>query len=320
MSVWYAFTPADTLFFRGAEPLDPGISYQVELVFPPPPSVISGAMRTAVLSQKDIPITEYAKGHEIDKVIGGYGTDAPFSIIGPFLKNHESCIYYVPAPYTWFTEEDDSKKKINILFSVKADKNILETVCLKSSSQITHWVRHKNEIKSIGGSWISLDAIKNQKTRLDTNTELLMGTKKDMHLFSVETRTGIEIDSFRNVKESQIYNAKHIRLRKNISLVWGIDKACGLEAEGVLSLGGEQRFGMYEMMQSAPEFPAQGDQYLALGPVPVNEATRNSLIATGKIIYRGGWNLKKQFHKSMKPYYPPGSVFSDKINYNCIVF
>ena len=318
MSVWYEFYPSDTMFFRGAEPLDPGINYQTELVFPPPPSVISGAMRTAVLSQKDITIQDYKKGHEIKGDIGAYGEDAPFSVIGPILKKEN--IYYIPAPFSWFAEKSGYKKNVKILFSHEVDKNLINNLCIKSKAEITHWAKHHHDIKSIGGKWISIDAFKNKKSKMDTNTELLINEKKDTALFSVEARTGIAIDKFRSVEEGRIYNARHIRLKKDVSLVWGADKACGLEPEGVLTLGGEQRFGRYEIMQTPLVFPDDGSQYLSLGPVPVNEVTKKALIAAGKIIYRGGWDYKEQFHKKMKSYYPPGTVFSSKVNGNCIVF
>jgi len=318
MNIWYEFNPSDTLFFRGSEPLDPGINYQTELVFPPAPSVISGAMRTAVLSQKNISIQDYKKGHEIDDTIGKYGEDAPFSIIGPILKKEN--IYYLPAPFTWFTEDNSYQKKIAVLVAEQLDKDLLDTLNIKAKSAITHWAKHNQDIKSIGGNWLSLEALKNKRNRLDTKTELLFKERKDTPMFRVENRTGIEIDTCRAVKESKIYNARHIRLEKDISLVWGVDRECSLAQEGVLTLGGEQRFGRYETMQKPPVFPDDGARYLALGPVEVNDNSQTHLVAAGKIIHRGGWNLKKRFHKPMKPYYPPGSVFSDKVTGNCIVF
>ncbi len=318
MSAWYEFSPSDTLFFRGSEPLDPGINYQTELVFPPAPSVISGAMRTAVLSQKNISIQDYKNGHPIENTIGKYGKAAPFFVIGPILKKEN--IYYVPAPFTWLTEEDSYRKKVKVVFAEQVDENLINKLGVKSKSGITHWAKHHHAIKSIGGNWLSLDALNQKKTRLDTKTELLFKERKDTALFGVEARTGIAIYSSRAVKQSKIYNARHIRLGENISLVWGVDKNCGLKPEGVLTLGGEQRFGRYKALQNPPEIPQSGTQYLALGPVPANDDSKGVLIATGKIIYRGGWDFKTRFHKSIKPYYPPGSVFSDKVTENCIIF
>ena len=46
--------------------------------------------------------------------------------------------------------------------------------------------------------------------------------------------------------------------------------------------------------------------------------TNDAAVATGKIQYLGGWDMKKGFHKPMKGYFPAGSVFNKKLNDNFI--
>lgn len=318
MQIWYEFKPSDTMFFRGSEPLEPGISYQTQMLFPPPPSVISGAMRTAVLRQKNISIKEYSRGHEVKELIGEYGKEAPFSVIGPILKAKE--LIYVPAPYTLYTEGNKYEKKMKVLYTEEISKQKLNSLGIKTSSEITHWVKHLTDPKTLGGNWISLDALKRRKDKLDTTTELLINPQQATSLFAVEERTGIAFDLNRKIKESQIYNAKHIRLSDDVTLIWGVDRECGLESEGVLTLGGEQRFGRYVKLDSRPKLPENGNNYLSLGPVPITTNLQNSLVATGKPVYMGGWDLKKQFHKTMRPHYPAGTVFSEKVHFNSIIF
>ncbi|MBF0201034.1 MAG: hypothetical protein HQK66_06935, partial [Desulfamplus sp.] len=57
-----------------------------------------------------------------------------------------------------------------------------------------------------------------------------------------------------------------------------------------------------------------------LSPVEVSKETSAALVASGKIIYRGGWDLARQFHKDMKGYYPAGSVFNSAVDQSCIPF
>lgn len=128
------------------------------------------------------------------------------------------------------------------------------------------------------------------------------------------------MDSTRNVVEGRIYTARHIRLKPGVSLVWRIDKSCGLASQGVLSLGGEQRFGQYREMEDQVPFPETGNCYLALSPVRVTPKTSQALIASGKIVYRGGWDLAKQFHKDMAGFYPAGAVFTDNVDDLCVPF
>jgi CRISPR-associated protein Cmr3 len=53
---------------------------------------------------------------------------------------------------------------------------------------------------------------------------------------------------------------------------------------------------------------------MSLCPVKINKNIEDKLISTGKILYTGGWDLKKGFHKPMSPFYPAGTVFSENIN------
>ena len=53
MNTWYELTPADTLFFRGSEPLEAGQLSRAAL-FPPPVTVLQGAIRTAVLKRHGV--------------------------------------------------------------------------------------------------------------------------------------------------------------------------------------------------------------------------------------------------------------------------
>jgi CRISPR-associated protein Cmr3 len=320
MTDWYEFFPSDTLFFRGAEPLDAGMDYKTELIFPPPCSVIEGALRTAVLAQKSISVADYSRGHEIEELIGTYGNPAPFKVIGPILKKNS--VYYLPAPYTFFTEEDESAAKIKVLVLEPLQEEIKDRLGIGAAKAVTHWVRHCDEATPLGGKWISLDALhklSRGRARLDTRTEILIHPDC-LALSFTEKRTGIALESNRSVKQGKIYNANHVRLDRDVSLVWGLDSDCGLASEGVLCLGGEQRFGGYVLMEKAPCFPETGHQFLALGPVPVSGPAEKYLIAAGKPVYRGGWDYKNQFHKPMKPFYPAGSVFSEKIEPNCIEF
>jgi len=318
MMKWYEFKPSDSLFFRGAEPMLAGMEYETTLVFPPSVSVISGAIRTAVLAQRSISISEYWEGHPISESIGKYGKDAPFDITGPFLKYKSE--YYVPAPYTWFTVDKENSRKVQIMKAADLEMDVKNRLGLKSSPKLIRWVRHDKEVKSVGGDWISLNGLMENRSKFENGRSIFTSDEIETALFSTEKRTGISIDYQRKVEESKLYNARHIRLKSDVSLVWRIDGDCGLSSSGVLVLGGEQRFGRYRQLDDDPVFPNSGNEYLALSPIPVCEKSRSDLIATGQITYRGGWDLAKQFHKDMKGYYPAGSVFTENVNNCCIPF
>lgn len=321
---WYQYTPSDTLFLRGSEPMVSGTSYETVQLFPPPVSVIAGALRTAVLAQKQVSIHHYRKGHAVDTLIGKFGDPAPFQVVGPLMRFKSRLL--MPAPYTWFVENapetgnGSQSREVHVLETEPLDKETVSGLGLTSATPLTGWVRHFQDLKPLGGSWVDMaEMLKGLRVFVEGETIFRPGNR-EFRLFETEARLGIGMDSFRRVNEGQLYQARHIRLHKDVSIVWAIDREIGLAPEGVLSLGGEQRFGRYRRMDPELEFPAEGTRYLALSPVEVTESTHADLIASGKIVYRGGWNLARQFHKEMKGYYPAGSVFSSPVNHACIAF
>lgn len=354
---WYAFYPSDTLFLRGAEPMVGGTDYDTTQLFPPPVSVISGAIRTAVLAQREISIPRYRNGEvgEVMESIGAYGEPAPFNVVGPLIRYRSD--FFVPAPYTWYVEElpEEEKRRraeksgnpdlIDILKIAPLAESTVTTLGLKTSTRLNGWVKHRYEIKSIGGAWVSLKAMMQNQTPFENGTTLFLsaldpspsesgnngaenrdargGGKAKQPITAREERIGIAIDARRRVQEGKIYTARHIRLNPEMALVWAVDRECGLAPEGVISMGGEQRFGKYEEIETDIErdltfSEGKSPRYLALSPVPVTPESQAGLIASGKIIYRGGWDLAKQFHKDMRPYYPAGSVFDKKVDPGCI--
>ena len=315
---WYEYLPSDTLFLRGAEPMVSGTSFETTQIFPPPVSVISGAMRTAVLAQQQVSIRQYKQGNSVWEKIGKFGEPAPFKVLGPFLKYQGA--FFVPAPFTWFTENKFTDTIISVREAVPLDRAVQQRLGLKSSSPSMGWTLHNKEVKSVGGSWIDLGELLKGSQTYGNGKTIFLSRNAQTRLFSMEERTGIAMDSTRNVLESQIYTARHIRLNPGVSLVWGTDRSCGLASEGVLSLGGEQRFGRYREIENEFQFPEIGKRYLALSPVPVTPETSKVLVGSGKIVYRGGWNLARQFHKDMTGFYPAGAVFTENVDDFCVPF
>lgn len=315
---WYQFTPSDTLFFRGAEPMVSGMDFETSLAFPPSGSVISGAVRAAVLSQQNIPILSYKKGHAVGKTIGPYGEPAPFNIIGPLMRYGRED--FVPAPCSWYYDSSDHGRSISIIKSIPLGGEICQQLGLKTSTGEFNWTQHDNEVKSLAGSWITLRGLRENKSRFEAGVSIFIPGRGLSELFTVEPRTGNAIDYNRKVEESKLYSSRHIRLKTGVRLIWGIDRECGLAPEGVLVLGGEQRFGAYELLSQAPAFPAAGTDYLGLSPIIVDSTSSEALVAAGEISYRGGWNIAEQFHKDMIGYYPSGAVFKKNINNCCIPF
>jgi CRISPR-associated protein Cmr3 len=311
---WYKFTPVDTLFFRGAEPMNLGENHTVSHVFPPPAHTLAGALRTAVLIQNGVSFKSYGIGNvpaEIIAAIGRAGQLAPFNLIGPLFMLGKNV--YVPAPYSWFMGKDSNKRKKNEKIKVVKGK-LLKSRLLKSEAPELIWAKgDESEMVSLGGMWIKKQDI--------YSAEMMVEVKPSVEFFENEPRTGIALEKNRRVREGHLYSFNHARLKRNVSLIFGTDSKLPLEDKGVLKIGAEQRFGWYEKLDNNNtdmRFSDDGNLYLSLSNLEGTEEANAWVVATGKILYFGGWDLHTGFHKPMKGYFPAGTVFNKKINNNCI--
>lgn len=300
---WYAFYPAGTLLFKGAEPSDMGADHHASHIFPPPAQTITGALRTAVLVQNRISFADYHNGkapREIMVAIGEAGGVAPFHVIGPVFRIQEH--FYVPAPYSWFTSKAKNNHRSVRIFRSQSIKSPL----LKCDDEKLMWVQNgEAEMVSLGGSWIRLGDLYSSKEGVEVFDA--------DYFFTAEPRTGIALNPNRSVRSGHLYTYVHIRLKPEVALAFGTTNELPLFEKGFLKLGAEQRFGRYEKVDS-PAFPQNGSGYfLSLNLIGGSEQANKAVIATGKIQYLGGWDMKKGFHKPMRGFFPAGSVFSENI-------
>ncbi|HBN26549.1 MAG TPA: hypothetical protein DD405_03665, partial [Desulfobacteraceae bacterium] len=180
---WYSFEPADTLFFRGAEPMNIGENHTATANFPPPVRTLKGALRTIILKQNKIPIDQYYDNNidgELLEIIGQADKKAGFSIIGPLFELDK--MTYVPAPYSWFFDKDDGKKD-----EVKIHKGVfINSSLIKTSLKKLFWTKgEKGELETLGGKWISLSDLYSQNN--------IISRKGIDDFYHMENRTGIAL-------------------------------------------------------------------------------------------------------------------------------
>lgn len=308
---WYAFDPVATLLFKGAEPMEMGADHHASQIFPPPAQTIVGALRTAVLLQHGLSFKSYYKAEASSTVLSAIGKaeDAsPFEVTGPLFRIGEQ--FFVPAPFSWFRDKPGNNRGKRQKAKVyKAEP--LKSTLVKTEDETLFWAKGgSGEMSSLGGNWLVLEDLFSE------------AEEKDIfhpdYFFTTEARTGIALNANRSVRDGHLYTFTHVRMKPDVTMVFGVDSALPLAAKGVLKLGAEQRFGCYEKI-AAPFFSEKNSgTYLALTQVEGTEKANKAAIATGKIQYIGGWDLKKGFHKPMKGFFPAGSVFADNIHPNFV--
>ncbi|MDR2080640.1 MAG: hypothetical protein LBP54_01980 [Campylobacteraceae bacterium] len=281
--IWYELTPFDTLFFRGGIPLETGLPVS-DVLFPPPPSVIAGAVWTA--GKQD------------------FSKDPSVKIGAILLKKCDK--YYAQAPYSWFVskgEAGDGK-----IFKSR-ELNDTNSVC--SVNAPIPWIE-ENEVENIGSRWINIELFaKDDKYK-----------KEDF--FNNEDRAGIAINYKRkSAEEGKLFMARHIRLCQGVTIAIAIDNEYGLGDKGVMRLGGEGRMCSYEKIKTPPKLPNanNGRHFLALAPILCSEERKDELLSkvfAAKTFVVSGWNMRLNDHKASQTWFCAGSVFTEKIGDQCI--
>lgn len=328
--IWIQYRPVDTLFIRGGEPMEAGVHHESSTEFPPPPSVLSGAIRTALLYQNNCKISDYYAGTLADPLmnqLGEAGESAPFSVTGPlFLKKQQGKgkdIVLIPAPYTWFSTAPETalEGETALIISNLLTKEVLDELKITASSMPLLWAgpaqeatgKEKNPLKSLGQCWVDINILASPPKALHWGENIFAPES----LWSSEIRTGIALETNRTVKTGHLYSARHTRLNPGIEMLFSVDTPLSLETNGILTLGGEQRCGEYQILdENAVTFPKIKDatQFMSLGLLEANEKIKKLVIATGKTRQIGGWNMKKHFHKPTTTYLPGGTVLNMNFN------
>ncbi len=205
MTNWYVIRPIDTLFFRGAEPMNRGEQHVTSSHFPPQISTLEGAVRTTYLLQNNISFQDYNRG-EVDQAlideIGKSHNPPNFNILGPlFFKND---IFYIPAPYSWYTD-DVEIKKIEETQHKSVKVTVRKGILLENSGGLLFsespllWVKNpKAEMSSLGGNWIKAGDLHKKVGDMCEVFSL-------SYFFSTEPHTGIALTKSGIVNEGHLY-------------------------------------------------------------------------------------------------------------------
>ena len=346
MSVSLTIAPLDTLFFRGAEPMEAGENHFMSFMFPPMPSTLLGAIRTAMLVRNEIPFREFVSRHSADessKVGSLLGTPdhAGFNFGGPLFLVEQGGreIPLLPAPIHWFTpkcglQPDNIGNLLNVLRAEPIpqsaqDFGLCSSITSKPCNQ-WRWTTppSDDDLKSLEGNWITLDGLKNpNELKVAGSLKELAGDSPWLVpqelLFFNENRVGIgRNNQARTALAGRLYSTTHVRMAESVRLLLLPDQDLipALGTNGILQLGGEQRVAQYEL-QEKPNLDgkAKSDSWLSLSPIKSSRVKSLNPIglASGKLRRIGGWEMKKGgggsgnnkgFHREMEGWHPAGTV------------
>ena len=321
--------PIDVWLFRDGRPFDAGSDHRAESLFPPPPSVIQGAVRSHHLIVKGVDLHDKAA---IEAAVGTSTTyPKGFRVKGPFLARYveNDLTLYLPLPADAFK---DGERFVALRPQTPPPE-------LMAGIPTPMWLLPEKEPEKFEEVvWVSLGTLQeylNQgELKADEGAFESGRLARPSDLYVRENRMGIRLlKETRTVEEGALYEVEFIRPRPDVGLyveVYGFD---GWPSEGVMRLGGEGHGARFRQIE-APDWPQPQEPlperfkiyfatlaYFKGGWQPEDGdwsrffegEVELQAAAIGKYVALGGFDLAKDPtknpHKPARRYVPPGSVY-----------
>ena len=109
--MWYKIKPLDTLFFRDGRPFTMGSETWANLIFPPYPSTLYGAIRSWLIFERGN-IQDFKNGKFKDE-IGTPNEKGKLSLKGPFIAIENK--FYFPIPIDMLDMGENKLYKLDFI-------------------------------------------------------------------------------------------------------------------------------------------------------------------------------------------------------------
>ena len=340
--------PNDTFFFRDGKPFTKGDQSEGYSIFPPLPSTILGALRTAYIAEHGDLSTFYAG--KMTNTIGTPSSLGSMKLRGAFLADRKSGTYF-PIPLDLVRKKNEKENRLYPLEVLPENSNFI------SNTVLAHYL-----------GWVGSEEVEPEtsgKLHSIYMKQYLLGKRKSFRFrpyedfICDEPKIGIGRDQRTlTSEESMLYRINMSRFQSRFlntsELGFVVEYCCDekLPEKGLLKLGGEGKSFLYELSAHDPKpLPTKEDEealkaaiqksggfklYFATPAIfehgwlpkwidkrthcsqyPVSGTGSMSIklvtAAVGKPIPVGGWDMKKEEAKPTRCAVPAGSVYYFKI-------
>lgn len=254
--------PFDTLFVRDGKPFSMGEDVWANGIFPPPPSVVYGALRTAHFSNQL---------RDLEKA-GGVNDPSSSLRINQLLLTKEEKVFF-PCPFDVVASKKDQKndKKEILKLREAGFPNSSPTRFILTSTDV------EQPIESLGG--------KNFLGLIDLN-DYLKGSEdisawNQDYFFEREPKIGIQKDrNTGGAAEGKLYRVEMFRPKFGTGLFvdWSADQALDISSSGFLKIGGEGKAVSYSTRQSKAEVK-----------MPDIQGNRLKVVFATPAVFENGW-------------------------------
>lgn len=327
--------PLDTLFFRDGRPFTMEEDSWANAVFPPLPSTIYGALRTAYIAYNG-GLKEFKKESAMYRV-GCTWED--FKVKGVFLEKDQDICF--PLPFDLAIDKEEKEDRAYYL-SLKSNvpflsNNMVENFLFSDQIENAQTPSKKYFDDLALASYLNL-------------REPFFKYYQESQFIINEPKTGIKLSrGTRTAKEGYLYRVDLVRLKENCSILVGLEAPDSFPGQGIIKIGGEGRGAVFKKIVK-DYMPALDDDTMAKikkngrfkiyfatpaifpeGWLPgkirgekfqwseelleesCGESDKMSLrlltAAVGRPVCVGGWDLEARGPKPMRLAIPAGSVY-----------
>jgi len=295
----YFISAADVLYFRDGREIKPGSEYTASSLFPPSPSTIYGAIRSALLSsdentnfnQNDFGLSN----NELAKVVGKKDTFGSLEIkkfsFGRRNGAEVESLFKVP--------NDILKRKKP---PTKKDKEIVSTTLMEQELSKLGISTNLPNVNSLKLNWFKCEegSFFEYESRFLSTKQFADYLKGSFHngekslfeamyamdpldLFKKEQRIGITLNySTNTVEEGMLFTTPFIRLNADIGFCVELDKY-HLVDKSRLRLGGDGKLAFAEQVKTSSLMEWNSIKQMFTGQ------TRFKLVLTTAAIFEKGW-------------------------------
>jgi len=291
-SVKLFIKPNDVLFFRDGRPFDAGSDNTARMVFPPSPTTFYGALRTAIMSQKNVDFAELKNSKNLDSTLSEIAINAnertlSISDFGLVRKKGNNFERLFPVPFDIVKEKD--KEKFFILSPMQNDKVKMN---FPNNNLIPLGLKTQNDeiepiFESCNDYFLTEPGL---KTYLENEQLDIKHFVKRTDVFLIDHRVGIRRDNATfSSQEGFLYSLEFACLNKKYNDIKNIESGFIVEVNSqllksdnnylkLLRLGGESRTAFYEVIENLNEIPK-----------PKDITNRFKLILITPAIFKRGW-------------------------------
>ena len=282
----YFVEPLDVLFLRGNKLFGEAGSYG-ESQIPPNPSVIAGAVRSALMAHKRIDFQAFATNLLTDEEFGSAEQPGPFRVTAFHLAQRDKDqqvepIYPLPADLSVHQSKDTSKLSTRRLTPCRLTTPMMTSAATECLAVLPESNRGKPE----AGFWLSADGWHSHLLDSDIDPDKHLVATNDM--WQMELRTGIGLDTTRrSVETGKLFTVQALSLGKR-EQGKGHDIGFLAQIEGAelpdtltLRLGGDGRAARACLVHDADLYEPDWDR--------ICKDRRCRIILTSPGIFDDGW-------------------------------